>query len=339
MTLLSSPNITVVNSSGQPYAMAKMYTYRAGTLTNLPTYTSATYAVAHANPIIANASGVFPPIFINPDLGYDLRVIVKDSLDVAITGWDLDNIPRSDTQFSGITVTGNSTFTGTADFGGAVSAASIYLEAANPRIKLTESDAISDKKAWDVIADANALSIRTRTDIDGAGKNILVATRGTGTALSSIDIGNATDVPVLRINGTTIVAADIAQSSSGSFTATLSGFSGTVTGTVNYKKTGGLVTLYTTANIGGTSNSGLFGFSGIPAALWPATSQKIACSSITDNGNGPLIGQASISNAGTCDINLARTDVYANQVYAHPTGFTSSGLKLLNVGWSVTYSL
>lgn len=72
-TLLFNPFIQIVNANGKPYAGAKLYTYTTGTTTPLATYTNAALTVAHPNPVIADANGTFPPIYLQKQ-SYKLRV-------------------------------------------------------------------------------------------------------------------------------------------------------------------------------------------------------------------------------------------------------------------------
>jgi len=66
---------------------------------------------------------------------------------------------------------------------------------AEPRIRLSESDQGSDLKLWDVDLNGGVLTIRTRTDADGAGVNAIAITRGSTTAITNIALGNATNNP------------------------------------------------------------------------------------------------------------------------------------------------
>ena len=90
---LTFPKQFYVNSAGQPYPAAKMHTYRAGTTTNLATYTTATLGTPHANPVVADANGIFPAIYVDPNSGYDLKVVLKDQADVTL--YTEDNIPAT----------------------------------------------------------------------------------------------------------------------------------------------------------------------------------------------------------------------------------------------------
>jgi len=71
----------------------------------------------------------------------------------------------------------------------------------NPRIILEETGAGSDLTTWDMHLDAGVLSLRTRTDADAAGRDILIITRGATTAVSAIQYGNPTDDPTHTFYG------------------------------------------------------------------------------------------------------------------------------------------
>ncbi len=331
MPLLNSPRIVIVNSAGQPYALARMYTYRATTLTPLTVYTTASYGVAHSNPVEADANGVFDPIYIDPSLGYDLRIIIKDQNDVALTGYDIDNIPRADNVFPASTFTGNVSVTGNVTASANIRANGLLeVYGANPRIVLNETDRGSDGKFWDIDVSAGVLSLRTRTDADGAGKNAIVITRS-GTAITSIELGSATDNPTITINGRPYISNDI-------FTATLTGMTTTVTGTVAYKKVGRLATLYVFGgDITGASNTTAMTMTGVPAAVTALDRQRVPCFGISDNGN-TIAGIADIDGA-IITFYPYNTNGVANYVSASATGFTNSGTKGLLDGWSITYAV
>src|SRR5690349_20190299 len=109
--LLYLPRQFHVASDGQPYSAAKLYTYRATTTTPLDVYTTSALNVAHANPVEADANGVFPAIYVNPASGYDLKVILTTSADVEI--YTEDNIPRQESVFGSGSFSGNLSVTGT----------------------------------------------------------------------------------------------------------------------------------------------------------------------------------------------------------------------------------
>lgn len=287
---LTFPKQFYVNSAGQPYPAAKMHTYRAGTTTNLATYTTATLGTPHANPVVADSNGIFPAIYVDPNSGYDLKVVLKDQADVPL--YTEDNIPATQTDFT----------TGT--FTGAVSLEDTLSVAGNEvRVVLTESDGGTDEKKWDIDVSGEVLKVRTRTDADGAGKDILAVTRGTGTALASMVYGNATDNPTHTFNGTVTETAVLGNGSTcydtvvgsqksvgavetGQFTCTWAGFSADpASTTIVYKRSGYHVTLLIPANNSGTSNATTFSFSGVPTGIRPTTYQYASIPRMQDNGS------------------------------------------------------
>lgn len=73
------------------------------------------------------------------------------------------------------------------DFGGLLT-----IERAEPRLRFYETDRGTDLKNWDVDVQAGVFAIRTRTDADGAGVNVLAATRGTTTAIGTVSLAAGT---------------------------------------------------------------------------------------------------------------------------------------------------
>lgn len=260
MSLLLLPRSFQVNSAGSPYGGAKLYVYRAGTLTDLPVYTTASFSIAHPQPVQADASGLFPAIYIDPSLGFDVRVILKTSANVAI--YDEDNIPRSSNVLGATTVTGTLSVSDRATSDGVTSTDTVVISEPHPRVYLNETDAAAGKRAWCLEVDGAVLTLSTVTDGLAAGSPILKVTRGTGTAITSIELG-----------GSTIIE-------SGSFTITgTTGYTGSPSGTMKYIKNGSMVTLYPNGNIVGSVPGAPTAvvWTGIPAALQPATARTSAC--------------------------------------------------------------
>jgi hypothetical protein len=129
MSLFTLPKQVVVQSDGTPYASAKAYFYQAGTTTDQSVYTTSALSVAHAQPVQADASGVFPAIYFNPGASADYRVQIKTSAGVLI--YDEDNIPRDEAEVQGTftaTLTGVSgTVTGTAYYSRHGKAVTLFL--------------------------------------------------------------------------------------------------------------------------------------------------------------------------------------------------------------------
>jgi hypothetical protein len=91
MSLTYTPRQTVVNGSGRPYAGARAWFYRAGTTTAQSVFSDSARVTPHTNPVVANAAGRFPQIYLSP--AYDYRCIVKDS--GGNTLFDDDYIPST----------------------------------------------------------------------------------------------------------------------------------------------------------------------------------------------------------------------------------------------------
>lgn len=83
------PRQRVDTNLGVVAAGAKLHTYAAGTLFNLPTFSDAALSVPNTNPLTASASGLFGPIYLSPAVSY--RFLLNQSDDSTLI-WDQDNI-------------------------------------------------------------------------------------------------------------------------------------------------------------------------------------------------------------------------------------------------------
>lgn len=75
-----------LDTNGITLPGAKLYFYATGTTTLQSVYTTSALSVAHTNPVVADAGGLFAPIFLDPTLVY--RVILKTSADATIQDVD-----------------------------------------------------------------------------------------------------------------------------------------------------------------------------------------------------------------------------------------------------------
>lgn len=91
------------DSSGDPLASGKVYTYYAGTTTPLASYTTQAATTPNANPVILDSAGR-ASIWLGP---YAYRIILKTSADVTV--WDDDNV-----QLGGVGQVSEETFIATA---------------------------------------------------------------------------------------------------------------------------------------------------------------------------------------------------------------------------------
>ena len=76
------------DDNGNPLAGGKIFTYAAGTTTNQATYTSASGAIAHSNPIILDGAGRVPSGEIWLTDGLEYKFVIKDSVDALIGTYD-----------------------------------------------------------------------------------------------------------------------------------------------------------------------------------------------------------------------------------------------------------
>lgn len=86
LTYAPCPVFLGLDNNGNPIAGGKLFTYAAGTLTALATYSDSAGAVANANPLILDAAGR-GTVFLSPS---SYKFILKDASDVTI--WTRDNI-------------------------------------------------------------------------------------------------------------------------------------------------------------------------------------------------------------------------------------------------------
>lgn len=90
-SLFVLPRFTPINGSGRPYSGCKLYIYRAGTSTLASVYEDSGLTSYLTNPVVADANGQLPAIYLEPNTGYNYRVVLKTSADVEL--WAEDDVP------------------------------------------------------------------------------------------------------------------------------------------------------------------------------------------------------------------------------------------------------
>lgn len=86
------------DAEGDAYSGALLYTYTPGTTTPKTTYTTSALSVAHANPVVADSSGVFPQIWAADNATFDL--VLKTAGGVSLDSWDNQTAVAADTDGS-----------------------------------------------------------------------------------------------------------------------------------------------------------------------------------------------------------------------------------------------
>lgn len=254
------------------------------TLTTTPqnTYQDEALATPHANPVVADADGIFAPIYLSPTLP-SYRVKFTDANDVLI--WQTDGVPAN-----------------------ANTAGSFRVQATAPYIQWYDTDGTANQRKMRATLTTSGLEIAQLSDDEGA-----------VTPLETLFWAY--------------------PSPSGTFTGTLSGMTGSTTGTFAYRVVRGVCTLYRNggAPVSGTSNAATMSLSGLPAAITPPIDRQVP-STMYDNGN-ICAGQASVRSSNSTVL-FALGVVSGTQVQISPTGgFTTSGTKGVSSDWSITYPL
>lgn len=125
-------------------------------------------------------------------------------------------------------------------------------------------------------------------------------------------------VPVVLTYTGTVFIISSRNHIAGTFTATLTGVSGTVTGTASYVRNGRMVFL-TIPTMSGTSNSTSMGVSGLPAAIQPSFDQWAWGGLAANNGATVTSRTDALVNSAGGTITFA--------LGGSTTGWTSSGTK------------
>lgn len=138
------------------------------------------------------------------------------------------------------------------------------------------------------------------------------------------------------INATGLFVNGVSSAcSSGSWSATPSGFSSVASQTFKWSKCGNLVTVIVPA-FTGTSNAITFFVGSVPAAIQPASTVTGHCGGFEDNGVLFLEGTVNPSGS-TMGFSLWVTT--GTHIQENSNGWTNTGTKGLNQGCSFTYSV
>lgn len=179
----------------------------------------------------------------------------------------------------------------------------------------------------------------TTINMNSLGAVPLIYPSGSGMASGQLQAGAIISVMYDGANFQYLGSQLTPTGTGGSFTATLTGMSGTTTGTLYYVISNGIASIYATGGGGitGTSNAATFTITGLPAALQTTNVVGCACTAI-DNSGGRM-AYASISGSGSGTIIMEILTVSGSVIVPSSPGWTNSGVKGLPGGWTVTYPL
>lgn len=219
------------------------------------------------------------------------RVLLTDANDVTQPGYPIDEVPSNQS-----------------------TAQTIRLVAPAPELIFEETDASSGNKKWRLKVNAEGMTLDIGNDAESVWTNVLAINRA-GTT----------------VDGVTREGNELAVQTSGSFTATLTGVADATTGTINWKRTGHLVTLYANASITGTSNATTKTLTGMPAEIRPTNNKDCVCRLIEDSNTAG--GIATVASSGTISLGLGvETPDFAGFDSTPEEGGTGIG-----IGWQISY--
>jgi hypothetical protein len=151
-----------LSSAGGLLPGAKLHFFQTGTSTPQNTYQDVALTTAHANPVVADAEGVFAPIYLDGSLP-DYRVRLTTSADVQL--WQLDGIPSSQDESQ-----------------------TYRLEGTAPAVTFEETDASSGNKIWHLGASGEEFSLRLSNDAESVFADVMRFKRS-GTTLTEVTFG------------------------------------------------------------------------------------------------------------------------------------------------------
>lgn len=184
--LAAAADDTTLISSGSAW-VASAIPNCVDTAGNHLNYTTATNALSCGSTGPGGFTG-----FANPTASVGLTAVNGS----AVTAMRSDAAPAL-SQTIVPTWTGTHTFTAI----GSSSANTILMSSTLPLLRMTDTDAVTDAKDWQLFAAGNNLTLRTSNEANNAFSNILVATRS-GSILTDLTLGNSTDNNTFTFSGT-----------------------------------------------------------------------------------------------------------------------------------------
>lgn len=304
--LSPSPKQQFLDNNGRPAVGYLLFTYEAGTSTKLATYVSESGS-ANSNPIELDYRGECD-LWIPPNVSYKYVLARPDDTDPPTAPiWSVDDVVSSQiiTLYGGVD-------TGSAD--------AYVLDFAANFTAYTDGILIY----W--------LPTSTNTgpstiNVNGLGAVNIV--NQAGDALGGNEIVANQIAAIMYLGGQFVLLT--ATTSSGTFTPAWSGFSSSPSGDMAYQIAGRLVTLQWLGNTG-TSNATFMSIGNLPFNLRPTTKSLVGMAAcvVVDN-NTRVIGSLGHGTLGTLQFNMGSP--------LSGTGFTNSGTKGLDPGWTCSYLL
>ena len=200
--------------------------------------------------------------------------------------------------------------------------------------------ALVDGLALDVIVGNTTTSSTPTLNANGTGAKTIVQSDNSALGFYQLLAGMRSRFIYDGTNGVWRVQAG--ASSSGSFTATLTGVT-SGSGTINWLRSGNMVMLFAPNNITGTSNASTMSITGLPTSITPLSTNGSAFTSwpsfcFEDNGALRVLGESSLGG-GASTINFGRVTVSGSLAQSGQNNWTASGTKGILQGWTLVYSM
>lgn len=307
--LFRLPKQIPVDDSGTPYPSCTAQFLLTGTSTETDSYSDADLTTPHANPVVADANGVLPPIYLDPLVDYKLTLRESDSTLI----YTVDPVQDEITSVGYETVAKSGNYTVVSGDKDKIikvtAAATITLPAVEDGFRVIVVNATS-ASVVEVITASSATLVNPDT-----------------TATESVFLSRSTS-SMFSCNGTEWISHNMG-SSQASQTGSLTGFASAGTPTVMMKRSGSRVTLYIETVTTDTSDATSMTLTSFAVAPHLPATTILVPSLIVDNGTQAL-GLASIASGGTITFGVDASGT---------GGFTASGTKGLPAGWSISYDV
>jgi hypothetical protein len=292
-SLFVLPSQIPLSTSGELMAGCTLTFTATDSSTPQNVYSDIDLTIALANPLSSDGSGAFVPIYLDPTLP-DYRVVLKTSAGVVLKTWD--DVPSNQNVSQ-----------------------QFRLKAESPSLTFEETDAAANNKVWRLKVNAEQMLLTILNDAESVETTVFTFDR-TGTVVDGVNFAGQ----YLKVGGIIVATQE-----SGSFTATLSGFTTTVTGACQWKRSGSKIALLVPSAITGTSNATSMNMTGMPSSIKMATTRVRALCVVKDNG-ADVLGLASVQL--TADSNSISFGVGAAA-----GNFTNSGTKGLSAGTMILW--
>lgn len=338
---------------------AKLYFYQTNTSTPQPVYEDADLSTAFTQPVEADADGVFPPIYKDPNLP-DYRVTLTDADDVIQPGYPIDDISSISTGGSGLLYVRYAEDSSASANAVIVTLSSPSVTAYTPglMIEVVFANTVTDGT---VTVNVNGLGNRSLKHSDGsllipgeirASQTVLMSYRSSSSSFHILSITGSMAIgagdavtPAIRaylsqssgffigadnrfhVSNDGIDEGTIFGWNEGSATVEITGFASPISTSIDYSVSNNMALIRfsnKTLNKTDTSNSTAMTMTGLSTSLFGSKTRYIHTYGIIDNG--VTISGVATYQGGT---------VYFGIGFDGTALFTGSGTKGLEKNWSL----